>query len=366
MVGGNGIDLVSYKSATAAITASLSSPGTNAGEAVGDVYSGIENLRASAFADRLVAGAGANRLEGLAGNDQLVGGSGADTLDGGAGTLDIASYENAGVGITASLLAPGGNTGDAAGDVYIGIEALRGSSFADTLTGDAIANRLIGLAGNDTLNGGDGSDTLIGGVGADAMFGGNNTDTASYEAAAAGVTVFLLAPAGNTGEAVGDTFNGVENLRGSAFADRLTAGVGTNTLDGFTGDDTLDGGAGGSDRLIGGLGADRLTGGTAADSFIYKALAESTAVSADVITDFSQAQQDRIDLSLIDANPGLAGNQAFAWIGTAAFAGSNTAQVRYGQADGNTFVEVDTGDGVADMRNSLSGLTTLTSTDFLL
>ena len=366
LVGGTGLDTVSYAAATAGVTASLSSPGTNAGEALGDSFSGIENLRGSAFTDRLVAAAGANRLEGLAGDDQLIGGSGADTLDGGAGTGDIASYENAATGVTASLAAPGSNTGDAAGDVYLGIEALRGSSHADSLAGDAGSNKLIGLAGNDTLSGGDGSDTLIGGLGADVLVGGNNSDTASYEAAAAGVAVFLLAPAGNTGEAAGDTYSGVENLRGSAFADRLVAGAGPNMLEGLDGNDTLEGGSGGDDRLIGGAGADRLVGGIGADTFVYKVTGESTALAPDVIADFVHTQADRIDLSAIDARPGLAGDQAFAFLGTAAFTGGGIGSVRTRQDGGDTYVEVDTGDGTANMVIRLTGFLTLAAADFVL
>ena len=69
----------------------------------------------------------------------------------------------------------------------------------------------------------------------------------------------------------------------------------------------------------------------------------------DAIWDFSLSQGDRIDLSPIDADPAAAGDQAFAWIGSAAFAASGVAQARYRQASGSTYVETDTnGDGVAD------------------
>src|SRR5258708_1592375 len=85
--------------------------------------------------DKLIGTAAADDIFGLSGNDLLIGGAGADSLDGGTGT-DTASYSTASVGVVANLLAPAGNTGDAAGDSYTSIENLTGSNFADTLTGD--------------------------------------------------------------------------------------------------------------------------------------------------------------------------------------------------------------------------------------
>jgi Ca2+-binding RTX toxin-like protein len=100
----------------------------------------------SAHADTLVGEAGANRLEGGDGDDTLEGAGGADALSGGNG-VDWASYAGAGAGVRASLASPAGNTGDAAGDSYDGIENLLGSSHADTLIGDAGRNALTGAIG---------------------------------------------------------------------------------------------------------------------------------------------------------------------------------------------------------------------------
>src|SRR4029450_7500173 len=93
----------------------------------------------------------------------------------------------AAAGLIANLATPGGNTGEAAGDTYNGIENLIGSAFVDTLTGDANANTLDGGAGNDTIDGGNGNDILIGSAGADTLIGNAGTDTASYVTAAAGL-----------------------------------------------------------------------------------------------------------------------------------------------------------------------------------
>ena len=61
-------------------------------------------------------------------------------------------------------------------DTLTGIESIRGSAFADTLTGSTLSNYLYGMDGNDTLSGGDGADRLIGGNGADTLTGGTGAD----------------------------------------------------------------------------------------------------------------------------------------------------------------------------------------------
>ncbi len=108
---------------------------------------------------------------------------------------------------------------------------------------------------------------------------------------------------GSGGEAQGDSYVAIENVNGSQGADTLVGNGGVNVLNGFAGADTLRGGG----------AMDQLTGGAGADSFVYGAIGDSpsSAAGRDLITDFSHAQGDRIDLSLIDANTGVAGDQAF-------------------------------------------------------
>lgn len=86
----------------------------------------------------------------------------------------------------------------------------------------------------------------------------------------------------------------------------------------------------------------------------------------DVITDFSQAQNDRIVLSAIDADSGTGGDQAFTFIGAGAF--SNTAGEWRAVAEGpNTRVEGDVdGDGTADFQLALLGNFVLGGGDFVL
>jgi Ca2+-binding RTX toxin-like protein len=104
-------------------------------------------------------------------------------------------------------------------------------------------------------------------------------------------------------------------------------------------------------------GADILTGGAGNDVFRYLAQSDSTTgAGADRITDFTIGE-DRINFSKIDTNPGLAGDQGFAFAGTTAFAGGGLAQVRYLPSGSDLIVQADVnGDAVADMEVILQGL----------
>jgi Ca2+-binding RTX toxin-like protein len=225
--GGAGGDYADYSNSPIGITVDLANPLNNTGEAAGDTYVSIERIRGSAFNDVLRGDEHSNTLRG---------GLGADILDGGSG-VDFASYSDSSVGVTASLANPGSNTGEAAGDVYISIEALRGGNFADTLIGDA------------------GDNFLQGGPDGDALDGGSGFDFADYFSAASAVTVDLSTPSNNAGEAAGDTFTAIEGIRGSAFNDTLRGNDGDNSITGGAGDDTLSGGAG-DDTLDGGFAGD--------------------------------------------------------------------------------------------------------------
>ena len=113
-----------------------------------------------------------------------------------------------------------------------------------------------------------GNDLLEGGPGADELDGGAGVDTASYQGSDAGVVVRLKENTGEKGHAEGDTFTGIENVRGSAYNDGLVGDNGANYLAGGEGNDGLWGGAG-DDTLEGGAGADRLYGGSGTDWASY-------------------------------------------------------------------------------------------------
>ena len=261
LIGGGGTDVASYANAGAAVIASLANPAGNTGDAAGDSYSAISGLIGSSFNDTLTGDANANTLNGGLGNDTLIGGAGADTLTGGGGT-DTADYSASSAAVAVHLDGTVGTGGDAAGDVLSGIANLVGSAYADTLYGDANAN---------VLNGGGGNDTLIGGAGADTLIGGGGTDLASYATAGAAVIASLANPAGNTGDAAGDSYSGISGLIGSAYNDTLTGDANANTLNGGLGNDTL----------IGGAGADTLTGGGGTDTADYSASSAAVTVHLD-------------------------------------------------------------------------------------
>ena len=285
------------------------------------------------------------------------------------------SYGDAAQGVRVDMASAAQNSGDAKGDVLVGIEDLEGSGFGDTLGGDAAANLILGLeghdliqgrAGNDTLAGGAGDDTLSGGAGADRLEGGAGLDLASYAEAGA-LRVDLAEPGLSTGEALGDQFDGIEGLIGGAGndtllgdgqanlllggggsdqldgregadtllggdgADTLWGGAGDDRLEGGTGNDRLDGGAGddvlaggdGNDRLEGGAGNDVLTGGLGVDVFVFTG-------GADQLTDFRDGQDKiTLDLHLWDGS-----QPAIASLLSAAVVTSTGLQIDFG--GGNT------------------------------
>ncbi len=239
-------------------------------------------------------------------SDALYGGNGADTL----------------VGQDFDDILDGG-----AGD-----DTLYGGGFPDSWGENDLdfADMLSGGAGADTLYGGWGDDVMIGGTETDAFFGGSGSDTVLYTGLTTDARVDLaLGRATLPGTtSLSEALDSIENVEAGAGDDTLLGDGGANRLLGGAGDDALAGGGGGdalhggagADRLTGGRGADVLVGGTERDVFVFLAAADSRPGAADRIAagDGAAAFQnagakpgDRIDLSAIDANAGLAGDQAF-------------------------------------------------------
>lgn len=269
--------------------------------------SGNDTITGNDANNTLVGGAGSDALNGGNGHDHLTGGTGADALNGGAG-YDYARYDAATSAVVADLLNAASNTGDAAGDTFNLIEGLVGSNFGDTLLGDGNGNDLNGFAGNDFIDGrggndrlagNDGHDHLVGGTGADIIDGSTGFDYARYDTAQAGVVVDLANPGANTGDAAGDSFNSIEGLVGSNFADTLHGNVATNDMAGLGGDDLLFG-RGGNDALAGGAGADTLDGGAGADILVGGA--------DDDIFRFYRGEANGDTMSDFEGNGGAAGD----------------------------------------------------------
>ncbi|HEX2725885.1 MAG TPA: calcium-binding protein [Beijerinckiaceae bacterium] len=272
---------------------------------------------------------GNDTLRGLGGPDLLDGGTGIDTMLGGLGNdtyiVDTRSdvvVEDAGGGIDRVLssvsyaLRPNVENLTLTGVAAI---AGTGNGLSNVITGNNANNILSGLAGNDTLLGRAGHDRLDGGAGNDRMIGGLGNDVYRVNAG----DVVVEAPSGGIDRIESSiSFNltatpHVENLTllGAAFF-----GFGNNlnnVIIGTTAGNALSGGFG-NDILIGGLGGDSLAGGPGADIYRYRSVAESATPFPDSI-DLVSFQGDKIDLSAIDANVLVSGNQAFRFIGETAF-----------------------------------------------
>jgi Ca2+-binding RTX toxin-like protein len=137
---------------------------------------------------------------------------------------------------------------------------------------------------------------------------------------------------------------------------------------GGQGNDSIVAGQNG-DILAGNGGSDQLTGGGGGDAFRYVLASDSAPGSADRILDFLPGT-DWIDLSRIDADSHAAGNQAFRWIGSNGFTGTNAAsagELRAYQSGNSWFVEGDTdGNGAADFVIEVVTPTPLEAGHFLL
>jgi Ca2+-binding RTX toxin-like protein len=317
---------------------------------------------ASFFIDRPVRidlGAGTNTGYGTIGNDTFVGGVGVDFLDGRGGfdsvdflmrstAIEIGQYLGGAdlfARISPSLMTS-----------LIGFEAFIATAHADRVVGTIFGNHIVGASGNDTVSGDAGNDTIVGGAGADSMIGGADFDILSYETTTTAMTVTLGAVWNITGSAerTGDVFSGFEGIRTGLGADSITGSITADWIEGFAGNDTLLGGNG-NDTLLGGEGKDLFTGGGGLDKFIFTAQSETAVAFAgrDVINTF--AHGDKIDLSAIDARTNVAGDQAFTFIGAAAFSGVS-GQLRFDMTNiSATGVKAYTvygdvnGDSVADL-----------------
>ncbi|MDD5214935.1 MAG: M10 family metallopeptidase C-terminal domain-containing protein, partial [Methylococcales bacterium] len=142
-----------------------------------------------------------------------------------------------------------------------------------------------------------------------------------------------------------EKFTAPLNGTGNALNNQITGNSAANILSGLAGKDILTGGAG-------------------ADTFAYQNVSDSLSDAHDVITDFSALQDDKIDLSAVDADSNQAGKQLFHYIGDAAFT-KQAAQLRFDSATHQ--LQGDTnGDGKAEFVIELSGISSLASDALIL
>ena len=294
--GGEGSDWAEYNNANANAGVQVNLlAGTTTGSQGNDTLISIENAQGTAFNDQLIGSNGANSLYGMAGDDALdgrdghddlrggdgndwfMGGAGNDSLDGGSGSDGLYYESMVTSGIVADLGAGTISDGQGFVDQVRDIENLHGSAFADRITLGASNGYVFARAGNDTLAGGAGDHNFYPGSGNDSIDGGEGVDRVSYfddgydrygsgiALANAGVTVNLATGIATDNWGNTDSLTGIENVDGSALADRITGNSQNNWLFGKDGNDTLDGGAG-NDLLEGGSGNDSLTGGEGWDT----------------------------------------------------------------------------------------------------
>ncbi len=299
--GGAGQDRVRYDrdaqyGGSAGVTVNLATGTATDGFGTTDTLVSIEQVTGTDQADNLTGGDAAlalgqtYELYGRAGDDVLTGGAfaayiepgaGNDTITGGTGNADQISYSDyTGAGILVAnldlgtLADPYGGT-----DNFTGIEGLRGTQNADSLTGDGAGNFFVGLGGADIIDGGGGTDLVR--YDRDAQFGG-----------AAGVLVDLAAGTGRDGFGTTDTLMSIESIRGTnaltgstasldggatltSFGDVLYGNDEANRFQALGGDDLIDGRGGVDtvdyvrDATVGGGGAVtvNLATGSAIDGF---------------------------------------------------------------------------------------------------
>jgi Ca2+-binding RTX toxin-like protein len=318
------------------------------------------------LANDLAGAAAASVLRGMGGDDTLTAHTGADTLDGGTG----ADHMTGGAGNDLYYV---DNVGDVVVEVANGGVDKVISSVSYTLaawvenleltgsaglsgTGNASNNVIIGNSGANTLTGLDGNDTLDGGLGADILKGGAGNDIYLVERSTDQVIELASEGTDTVRSSVSWTLAAnVEDLElggiadsygiGNELANRITGNAGANTLKGMAGDDVIIGGDG-ADTINGGTGYDLLTGGAGADTFVFDTLTNSTTARPDLITDFQTG--DLLNLSMIDANTLMTGNQAFHVV--SAFTGAvGELKVVYDAGTDRSMVTFDVnGDGASD------------------
>lgn len=234
---------------------------------------------------------------GTAAKDSYIGGSGRDIIFGDGGNDDILA-------------------GDGADMVF-------GDEGNDRVFGEGGNDYIVGGAGNDTAFGGGGDDVFAAeiGDGNDIYYGDDGSDTLDLSAITANITAnlgtgFMGRGTVSSAQSGEDVIWSVENIVTGSGDDVITASDAVNIMDGGEGDNTF-----------------RFLSVKAADG--------------DVIVGFNPG--DKLDLSGIDANSGVAGNQAFT-ITSGCLAGAGELMITLAQMDGEdvTLVQGKTGTGEDD------------------
>jgi len=224
-------------------------------------------------------------IYGQAGNDIIDGGDGNDFIYGGLGNDDL--Y--------------GG----------YGTDQIDGGSGNDRISSDGDGGNYLGGDGNDEMisNIGYGWEKLDGGTGNDTInhsfWGGNYI----FDMKTGLTNNFLQKYTNFENVIMGSGNDAVVGTNGNNI---MYGGDGNDNLNAMGGNDTVYGGYG-DDLIGGGIGKDLLDGGAGADTFKYLFVTGSPNNSSrDTIQNFFHNEGDKIDISGIDANVLVGGNQSFA------------------------------------------------------
>lgn len=317
-----------------------------------------DGLEGSSGDDLLDGGQGNDLLYGGAGNDILIGGDGNDILagEGGIDVLDGGAGND-----TIELRLSDAADSVAGGDGYDTLAVLDSLTFAGALSGIEdlyFENTNLTLTGIQFANG----------LAVDTELSGHGMLTVNMDP---DIDFFSTSFKTSIIDNVSITVNGTDGddvIKLGATANFVNAGTGDDFIRGGSKGDVINGGAG-DDKIMGLAGPDILTGGAGADQFRFlQSNHTGVGAAADRITDFASGE-DRLGFAQIDTDPVTAGDQAFSFIGSAAFAAGGTAQIRYGNSGSDILVQADiNGDGIADMEVILQGLAgqSLAATDFVL
>ena len=262
-------------------------------------------------------------------------------------------------GSNVTVSAGGDIEGVSAGTLFASIDPSTGGGQLAANGGPTQTIALRDIASNPALAGSDPGDTPATDQRGEVrpQPAGTDPDVGAFE---------LDQTLGQFNEIVGTA--GDDFLRGTSGRDLIRGRAGDDRLWGRPDDDVLMGDAG-ADVLAGKGGLDQMIGGKGADRFLLRDVddAPATGPDHDEVLDFRRGQGDKLDLSPIDADRTMTGNQAFHFVGDCDFFGPG--QLRYqATADGDFLVSgnIDT-DPTADFAFVVrSHLTHLRASDFLL
>lgn len=360
VTGGNDtINISSISDERADVAIELSGDVKDANTASSVVIAGNDRITVTNVSGVSIAGDVNSQSNGttIAGNDKII----VNSSSGATIAGDVLVF-------TGGTLTPGQDTilGGDGDDIIFGESATPGFPTTVNTIVNAGGNDVInGRGGNDQINGQVGNDRITGGAGNDVIDGGSGIDTAQYNSIAAAVFVDLIQIGVSNLNAIGQGFDdlvNIENITGSTQSDTIKGDNIDNVLAGLAGDDILVGQFG-NDTLRGGTGIDILIGGNGEDIYDFNSVKElgTTANSTDEIRGF--ATGDKIDISGIDANEDLGGNQDF--VITTSLTGAG--QITITQNATKTIIRGSTdADTDAEFMIVLNAPISLTAADFVL